>query len=277
MTRMSNVADAAEPDLSPAEIRARCRTGEFRRPTAGFARGFVQANLVVLPADWAEDFRLFCERNPKPCPLLEAGAPGDPATRFLASGADVRTDVPLYRIFENGEYAREATDLSDVWRDDFVFFLLGCSFSFEAALLREGLPVRHLEERRADRRPKNVPMYRTNVACEPAGAFRGPLVVSMRPYTPADAHRAAAVTSRFPRMHGGPVQIGEAEALGVARLDRPDWGDAVSIRPGEIPVFWACGVTPQAALEEARPPIAATHAPGHMFVCDRRDEEFEIL
>lgn len=273
---MSDVADAAIPDLSPEELRARCRTGRFRRPTAGFARGYVQANLVVLPADWAEDFRLFCERNPKPCPLLEVGEPGDPATRRLARGADLRTDLPLYRIFKNGEYAGEAPDLLALWRADFVPFLLGCSFSFEAALVREGLPVRHLEERRADGRPKNVPMYRTNVACEPAGAFRGPLVVSMRPYTPADAQRAARVTERFPRMHGGPVHVGDPAGLGIERLDRPDWGDAVTIRPGEIPVFWACGVTPQAALEAARPPIAATHAPGHMFVSDRRDDEYEV-
>jgi uncharacterized protein YcsI (UPF0317 family) len=233
----------------------------------------VQANLVVLPQSLAYDFLLFCQRNPKPCPLLEVTEVGIAEPCITAPGADLTTDLPLYRIYRDGKLAEEVADIREYWRDDLVAFLLGCSFTFETALLAAGLPVRHLEEHRADGQSKNVPMYRTNVPCRPAGVFRGPLVVSMRPYTPADAVRATQITGRYPGVHGTPVHIGDPAAIGIEDIGRPDWGDAVTFRPGEVPVFWACGVTPQAVVMQSRPELAITHAPGHMFVTDLRDEE----
>jgi uncharacterized protein YcsI (UPF0317 family) len=238
-------------------------------PTAGMALGYVQANLVVVPRELAFDFLLFCHRNPKPCPLLDVTEPGSPEPCLVAPGADVRTDVPLYRVYANGELVDRPADLNAWWREDLVAFLLGCSFTFESALLQAGLPVRHLEA------GCNVPMYHTNIACRSAGVFQGPMVVSMRPMTPAQAVRAVQVCSRFPRAHGGPVHLGDPEAIGIRDLRQPDFGDAVEIRPDEIPVFWACGVTPQAVAMEVRPPLLITHKPGHMFVTDLRDTELE--
>lgn len=261
-------------DRSPAaRTRRDCREGALRSPTAGLAMGFVQTNLVILPKADAFDFLLFCQRNPRPCPLLEVTEPGDPEPKRLARNADLRFDLPLYRVFRDGQLIDEPTRVDDRWRDDLVSFLIGCSFTFESALLAAGLGVRHLEETWPDGRSKNVPMYRTNIPCEPAGRFSGPLVVSMRPYTPADAIEATLVTSRFPRVHGAPVHWGDPAAIGIGDLTSPDWGDPVTIRPGEVPVFWACGVTPQAAVLASRPPFAITHSPGHMFVTDLRDEE----
>jgi uncharacterized protein YcsI (UPF0317 family) len=248
-----------------AEVRAACRSGAFTGPTPGLAMGFVQANLVILPRDWAWDFLLFCQRNPKPCPLLDVTEPGDPEPRFIAPGADLRTDLPAYRVWENGTLVEEPADITRFWRSDLVSFLVGCSFTFENALLASGVPVRHIEEGR------NVPMYRTNIACREAGRFRGPMVVSMRPLTPAHTVSATRICSRFPRAHGAPVHIGDSAAIGIQDVNRPDFGESVSIRAGETPVFWACGVTPQAALMEAKPPFAITHKPGHMFVSDLTD------
>lgn len=252
---------------SPVEIRAACRSGALTGQTSGLAAGFVQANLVILPAEVATDFRAFCEANPQPCPLLEVTDAGETAPARFAPGADLRTDLPRYRIWRNGELTAEPTDIRDCWRDDFVSFLIGCSFTFEGAMLRAGLPVRHIEH------GCNVPMYRTNVPCKPAGRFAGPLVVSMRPLTPAQADEAVRVTAPYSAVHGAPVQIGDAHALGIDDLSRPDFGDPVAIRDGEIPVFWACGVTPQCALMQAKLPVAITHAPGCMFVTDIRDDE----
>ncbi len=252
-----------------AEVRHRARIGELTGPTPGLALGHVQANLVVVPRDLAFDFLLFCQRNPKPCPLLDVTEPGSPEPRLVAPGADLRTDVPRYRVYRHGEPTDEPRDLNGLWREDLVGFLLGCSFTFENALLQAGLPVRHLDA------GCNVSMYRTNIACRPAGVFRGPMVVSMRPMTPAQAVRAVQVCSRFPRAHGAPVHLGDPAAIGVRDLARPDFGDPVEVRPGEIPVFWACGVTPQAVAMEARPPLLITHKPGHMFVTDLRDTELE--
>lgn len=267
----------AETDRRAAqELRRCCREGSFHGPTCGEAAGFVQANLVILPRDLAFEFLLFCQRNPKPCPLLEVTEPGDPEPRALAPGADLRTDLPRYRVFEEGRLTSEPTDIRALWRSDFVSFLIGCSFTFEAGLLAAGLGVRHLEERGQDGLVKNVPMYGTNIACHAAGPFAGPLVVSMRPYRPDQVPLAIRITGRFPGVHGAPVHLGDPGAIGIADLDRPDWGDAVTLRPGEMPVFWACGVTPQAAILNARPPIAITHAPGHMFVCDLRDDELHL-
>lgn len=252
-----------------AEVRQQARCGALSGPTPGLAMGYVQANLVIVPRDLAFDFLLFCQRNPKPCPVLDVTDAGNPEPRLVAPGADLRADVPRYRVFRNGELADEPDNLRSYWRDDFVGFLTGCSFTFENALLEAGLPVRHIEA------GCNVPMYRTNLPCRRAGVFHGPMVVSMRPMTPAQAVRAVQVCSRFPRAHGAPIHIGDPGAIGICDLAKPDFGDAVSIRAGEVPVFWACGVTPQAVAMEARPPLLITHKPGHMFVTDWKDADLE--
>ncbi len=252
-----------------SEVRRLARAGEWTAPTPGLAMGFVQANLVIVPRALAFDFLLFCQRNPKPCPLLDVTEPGDMEPKFVAPGADLTTDVPRYCVYRKGELVDEPTDVRAYWRDDSVGFLLGCSFTFEKALLEAGLPVRHIEL------GCNVPMYRTNRPCLPAGVFHGPLVVSMRPMTMAQAIRATQVCGRFPRAHGVPVHIGDPVELGIRDLDRPDFGDPVEIRPGEVPVFWACGVTPQAAIMQAKPELCLTHKPGHMFVTDWRDADLE--
>lgn len=252
-----------------AELRQLARKGELTGPTPGLALGYVQANLVVVPRDLAFDFLLFCQRNPKPCPLLDVTEPGSAEPRLVASGADLRSDVPRYRVYRHGELTDEPHDLHTLWREDMVGFLLGCSFTFENALLQAGLPVRHLEM------SCNVPMYRTSLPCRPAGVFRGPMTVSMRPLTPAQAIRATEICTRFTRAHGAPVHMGHPGAIGIRDLGRPDFGDPVEVRPGEVPVFWACGVTPQTVAMEVRPPLLLTHKPGHMFVTDLRDAELE--
>jgi uncharacterized protein YcsI (UPF0317 family) len=252
-----------------ADVRRLARCGELTGPTPGLALGHVQANLAVVPRDLAFDFLLFCQRNPKPCPLLDVTEPGSAEPRLVAPGADLRHDLPRYRVYRHGELVDEPTSLRDWWRDDLVGFLIGCSFTFENALLQAGVPVRHVEA------GCNVPMYRTNRPCLPAGAFHGPMVVSMRPLTPEQAVRAVQVCNRFPRAHGAPVHFGDPAALGIRDLDRPDFGDPVEVRPGEVPVFWACGVTPQAVAMEVRPPLLITHKPGHMFVTDLRDTDLE--
>ncbi len=256
-----------EKNLTPAQARARIARREITGHTAGLCPGFAQANLVILPKDWAFDFLLFCQRNPKPCPLLEVLDPGQPLTGVIADQADVRTDLPRYRVWQKGELIEEPLDISPWWRDDLVSFFLGCSFGFDAALQKAGLPVRHLE------RGSNVPMFKTTRPNVRAGRLGGPLVVSMRPMSPVQARLAVEVSGRFEKSHGAPVQVGDPEALGIQDLARPDFGDAVEIKPGEIPVFWACGVTPQAAVMEARPDLAITHAPGHMFITDLKADQ----
>ncbi len=255
------------PPQTGADVRRLARSGQLTTPTAGLALGYVQANLVVVPRGLADDFRRFCENNPKPCPLLDVTAPGDPEPKQVAPGADLRTDLPRYCVYREGQLVDEPADLSRWWSDDLVAFLLGCSFTFENALLQAGVPLRHIEEGR------NVPMYRTNIACKPAGIFAGPMVVSMRPLTLAQAETARRVCARFPRAHGEPIQVGDPAAIGIADVSRPDFGDSVTIRPGEVPVFWACGVTPQAVAMQARPPLLITHKPGHMFLTDLRDRD----
>lgn len=251
------------------QVRAACRAGSHTGPTPGLALGHVQANLVVLPKDWAFDFLLFCQRNPKPCPLLDVTEPGHPEPKYVAPESDLRTDLPAYRVWKHGELVAEPTDITPYWRDDLVSFVIGCSFTFENALQIAGIPVRHIEQ------GLNVPMYRTNIPCRPAGRFSGPLVVTMRPLKPDLAVKATLICSRFPRAHGAPVHLGDPAAIGIRDINNPDFGDAVDIRPGELPVFWACGVTPQAALIEAKPPFAITHKPGHMFLTDMRDVDLE--
>jgi len=263
------LSDTALRQAAGTEIRGLARTGKLSVPTAGMALGCVQANLVVVPRAIAFDFLLFCQRNPKPCPLLDVTEPGSAEPRVVASGADVRTDLPAYRVYQHGKLIEEPTDLLKWWRDDLVAFIIGCSFTFENALLQAGVPVRHVEV------GCNVPMYRTSIPCRPAGIFHGPLVVSMRPMTPAQALRAVEVCRRFPRAHGVPVHLGDPGTIGIRDIDRPDFGDSVQIRPEEVPVFWACGVTPQAVAMEARPSLLMTHKPGHMLVTDLRDGQLE--
>jgi uncharacterized protein YcsI (UPF0317 family) len=262
LTRPS--AEAAS-DIGP--IRQQIRTGAFSGHTSGLAPRHVQGNLVILPADLAADFLLFCQRNPKPCPLLAVSAPGQPTLPSLGADIDIRTDVPRYRIWRDGSLVDEPTDIAAYWRNDLVTFIIGCSFSFEQALIDAGLPLRHVAL------GLNVAMYRTSVATEPAGRFHGPLVVSMRPFTPANAIRAIQITSRFPTVHGAPVHLGKPELIGIADLARPDYGDAIALAADELPVFWACGVTPQAVVAAARPAFCITHAPGCMLITDRLNNE----
>jgi uncharacterized protein YcsI (UPF0317 family) len=252
-----------------ADVRLAARSGKWTGPTAGLAMGYVQANLVVVPRELAFDFLLFCQRNPKPCPVVDVSEAGSADARLVAPGSDLRTDLPRYCVYREGRLVEEPENLNKHWRDDFVGFLIGCSYTFENVLLEAGLPVRHLET------GTTVPMFRTNVACKPAGVFRGPMVVSMRPMTMPQALRAVQVCSRFPRAHGAPVHIGDPSAIGIGAVDKPDFGDPAPFRTGEVPVFWACGVTPQAVAMEARPPLLITHKPGHMFVTDRRDTDLE--
>ena len=253
--------------MTGADVRKACRAGALTGPTPGLALGFVQANLVMLPRDWAFDFLLFCRRNAKPCPLLDVTDPGDPEPKAVAPEADLRTDLPAYRVWANGELVAEPDDVRQHWRDDLVSFLVGCSFTFENALLEAGVPVRHIEEN------VNVPMYRTTVPCTPAGRFHGPMVVSMRPMTAPQYATATNICAKLPLAHGAPLHHGDPATIGIADVTRPDFGDAVTVRPGEQPAFWACGVTPQAALMAARPPFAITHKPGHMFLTDLRDSD----
>jgi uncharacterized protein YcsI (UPF0317 family) len=251
--------------------RLRIRNGGFSGPTAGRAPGNVQANLVILPSALAHDFLRFTQANPKPCPLLAVSEPGEPRLPSLGEDLDIRSDLPRYRVWRRGELDGEPTDLCDVWRDDLVSFALGCSFSFEQALLDDGIELRHVT------RGSNVPMYRTSIRCQPAGPFEGPLVVSMRPLRPDDAIRAIQITSRFPSVHGAPIHIGLPEAIGIVDLAKPDYGDAVPVESGELPVFWACGVTPQAVIAQIRPEFCITHAPGCMLITDLRNSKLASL
>jgi uncharacterized protein YcsI (UPF0317 family) len=252
------------PDWVTAALAVRhaARDQGLTTHTSGLAPGHVQGNVVILPQAEAAEFLLYCQRNPKPCPVLAVGDVGDPTLPSLGQGIDIRTDVPRYRVWLDGVLADEPTDIRSLWRDDLVSFVLGCSFSFEEALLNAGIGVRHVEAN------CNVPMYRTNIATQAAGRFHGPLVVTMRPMVAADAIRAVQITSRFAAVHGAPVHLGDPSLIGIQNLARPDYGDVVEVRAGELPVFWACGVTPQAALVQAKPAFAITHAPGAMLVTD---------
>ncbi|HDZ23197.1 MAG TPA: putative hydro-lyase [Desulfobacteraceae bacterium] len=257
-------------NLNASELRKLIRSGEWKTPTSGVATGYVQANLVMLPEEAAFEFLLFCVRNPKPCPILDVLEPGK-VEPSIAPNADLRSDLPRYRIFRNGEMEKEVENVTDIFQDDMVSFLLGCSFSFENALLAAGVPVRNIAE------GKNVSMYITARTCVPAGRFSSPLVVSMRPMTPENAVRATQVTTRFHLTHGAPVHLGSPEELGINDLADPDFGEPVEIKHGEIPVFWACGVTSTLAATSSPLPLVITHAPGHMFVSDLRDEDLTLL
>jgi uncharacterized protein YcsI (UPF0317 family) len=251
--------------------RLRIRAGDFSGSTAGLAPGNVQANLVILPKALAHDFLRFAQANPKPCPVLAVSEPGDPRLPGLGADLDIRSDLPRYRVWRRGELVEEPFDLFHVWGDDLVSFALGCSFSFEEALVEDGIELRHITC------GSNVPMYRTNIPCAPAGPFAGPLVVSMRPLKPHDAIRAIQITSRFPSVHGAPIHLGLPETIGIKDLAKPDYGDAVPVESDELPVFWACGVTPQAVIAEVRPDFCVTHAPGCMLITDLRNTALASL
>jgi len=258
--------------LSPMQVRSKIRSGEWQGNTSGVASGFVQGNIVILPKAWADDFLQFCQKNPKPCPIVGmSDQPGGFLLSSVGDDVDIRTDVPSYKVFRDGEVVDEVTDIRSIWQDDLVTFVLGCSFSFEEALLADGLEVRNISEE------VNVPMYRTNIACRSAGPFSGNTVVSMRPMTPKNAIRAIQICTRFPSVHGAPLHFGDPASIGIENIHTPDFGDAVTINEGEVPVFWACGVTPQVALEQAKPPLCITHSPGCMLVTDMRNSHLAVL
>lgn len=267
---MSSIINPAE--VSPYQLRQQIRSGEHTGNTSGYSPGFVQGNLVILPKDWAAEFLQFCQRNPKPCPVVGMSAqPGEFMLPEMGQDLDIRSDLPSYRIFKDGELVEEVADISSYWRDDLVTFVLGCSFSFEEALLADGLEVRNVSE------GVNVPMYRTDIACKPAGRFSGSTVVSMRPFVAADAIRSVQICTRFPSVHGAPIHLGDPAQIGISDIGQPDFGDPVSIHANELPVFWACGVTPQVALEQAKPPFCITHSPGCMLVTDMPNSRLAIL
>ncbi len=255
---------------SSVTARAAIRSGEWTGHTSGLAEGHVQGNVVILPELLANDFLRYCQRNPKPCPLLAVSEPGEALLPGLGVDIDIRTDVPRYRVWRDGVLADQPTNISALWRSDLVTFVIGCSFSFEEALLEAGIPLRHIAQNR------NVAMYRSNIATAPAGVFKGPMVVSMRPLRAPDAIRAIQITSRFPNVHGAPVHIGDPALIGIADISTPDYGDAVAVMPDELPVFWACGVTPQAAITQARPGFCITHAPGAMLITDLLNQHLAI-
>lgn len=270
---------SAPHDAPPATIafedgraaRRAIRSGAWRGHTSGLAPAHVQGNLMILPAALAPDFQRFCQQNPKPCPVLGISEPGARTLPALGEDLDIATDVPGYRVYEHGEMTAEVSDLTGFWRDDLVTFVLGCSFSFEAALIEAGIPLRHVAQGR------NVAMYRTSIPTVAAGPFHGPLVVSMRPMRAADAIKAVQVTARVPAVHGAPVHLGDPSLIGIADIGRPDFGDPVAIEPDEIPVFWACGVTPQAVAMAARLPLCITHSPGFMLITDLKNRDLPFL
>jgi uncharacterized protein YcsI (UPF0317 family) len=256
---------------SGIDIRRLCRSGDLVGQTSGRAPGFVQCNVVMMPADSAHYFREFCEHNPRPCPLLAMSeTPGSTALAALGTDIDIRTDLPQYRIWRDGMLTERCDNVAHVWEDNWVAFALGCSFSFEEALLNAGITIRNISE------GVNVPMYRTNTPCTSAGPFTGNLVVSMRPMPAADVIEAIQICARFPSVHGAPIHIGDPRQLGIDDLSRPDFGDPVTLHPTDMPVFWACGVTPQVALEAAKLPMAITHEPGHMLVTDLKNTDLAI-
>ncbi|WP_342601334.1 putative hydro-lyase [Psychrobacillus sp. FSL H8-0483] len=257
--------------MAPYELRQLINSGQINGPTAGMAKGYTQANLAILKKEHAFDFLLFCQRNPKSCPLVDVTEVGSYIPSTIAKEADIRTDIPKYRIYRDGEFTEEVTDITEYWEEDMVAFLIGCSFTFETPLLEAGIPIRHIEEN------CNVPMFKTNIPCAKAGVFEGPTVVSMRPMSHEDAIRAIQITSRFPGVHGAPIHIGDPGQIGIIDIAKPDFGDAVTIKEGEIPVFWACGVTPQAVAMQSKPSIMITHAPGCMFISDLKDEKLSVL
>ncbi|NNU81968.1 putative hydro-lyase [Halovulum dunhuangense] len=263
-------SDLQRSDL--ATLRAAIRGGAYRGHTAGLGAGYLQANVVILPEPWALDFMRFCQRNPKPCPLVGVSETGDPVMRTLGRDIDIRSDLPAYNIYRDGRLAGTANDIADLWTGDMVAFALGCSFTFEHALIRAGIPLWHVEN------DTTVPMFRSSIPCAPAGPFRSMMVVSLRALDADRVDQAVAISRRYPLAHGGPVHAGDPSDIGIADIARPDWGDPAPLLPGQVPVFWACGVTPQAAIAAAAPPLCITHRPGHMLITDiPEDAEVPVL
>ncbi len=256
--------------MTPEDLRALSAEEKFDRPTAGYCPGYVQANLAAFPKEFANDFQTFCKLNPQPCPLLETIGPGTSLSSFLAPGADIRTVIPKYQIWRDGECVETVKNLKNIDTTDVVFFLLGCSFSFEEALVRSGIALRHVEQK------KNVAMYRTNIVLEPAGPFRGNMVVSMRPIPKDKVNLASEITGKYPDVHGAPIHIADPQEIGIKNIEVPDYGEFVEIKQDEVPVFWACGVTPQNVVRNAKLPFAISHAPGHMFISDIKNSEYAV-
>ena len=269
----SKIVSHSDLKAASAEIvRAVIRNGSYDGHTAGLAAGKLQCNLAILPERYALDFLRFCQRNPKPCPVVGIGDSGDPRLPTLGRDIDIRSDISKYRVFQDGAFINEVTDISDIWSDDLVTVALGCSFTFENALLRNGIPVRHIESGR------NVPMFRSNIALTPAGQFSGKMVVTMRPIPASQVEQAREISRRYPQAHGAPIAVGDPAQIGIDDLSQPDWGEAVEIKSGEVPLYWACGVTPQNVLLDAKLPICITHSPGHMLIADvAEDAETTIL
>ena len=245
-----------------SEVRAEIRAGAYTSHTAGLGRGHLQANLAIMPEEYALDFMRSCQRNPKPCPLTGVSDTGNPAMFTMGDDIDIRTDVPAYNIYRDGRLDRDATDIADIWRDDFVVFAIGCSFTFEHALITAGIDLWHIGN------DKTVPMFRSNIDTVPAGPFSGKMVVSMRSVPEDRVEEVIEISRRFPLAHGAPVHFGDPANIGIGDISTPDWGDPAPVGAGEVPVFWACGVTPQVAIEAARLPICITHKPGHMLITD---------
>lgn len=253
------------------QMRLRIRRGDWRQQTSGLTPGIVQGNVAILPERWAGDFHAYCMANPRPCPVIAVSEPGSPLLPRLGAGIDIRTDLPMYSLFEDGRQIAESSDISTIWRDDLVTFVFGCSYSFEETLLEAGIPLRHLQI------GTGVPVYRSNIEAIPSGPFGGTLAVSMRSFSPANVDRVVEITGCFPQVHGSPIHIGDPADIGISDMNRPDWGDIVPVLPGEIPVFWACGVTPQLAISSARPGFAITHKPSHMLITDLLNSELSSL
>jgi len=256
--------------MTPTEFRKKVRNNEFQKPTAGMCPGYAQTNLIVLPWEDAYDFLLFAQRNPKPIPILEVTEVGSRELQTLGNDIDVATDFPKYRIYRNGKMVDEYLSVVDFWREDLVSFLIGCSFSFEDLLVDAGIEIRHITEK------ANVPMFNTNIPLKQAGKFSGNMVVSMRPIKSSQIATAVNVTNRLPGVHGAPIQIGNPAEIGIYDLANPDYGDAVTINENEIPVFWACGVTPQAAVMASKPKFAITHSPGHMLITNVSNKDLSV-
>lgn len=246
-------------------VRATIRQGLYTGHTAGLCSDKVQCNLVIIKRGYAEAFQAFCQSNPIPCPIVGISAVGDPKLTMLGKSIDIRTDVPRYRVYKYGKLIEERTSIAELWQNDFVSIAIGCSFSFESALMKSGIPMRHIDEN------VTVPMYKTNIATQPAGPFNGPTVVSMRPIKSTDLELVKDVCKSYPFAHGGPLHVGTPSKIGIADVANPDWGDAVPIRDGEVPAFWACGVTSQVAITNACPEICITHAPGAMLITDQNE------
>lgn len=248
--------------MTAQAVRAEIRAGRYDRHTAGLAAGKLQCNLAILPEEHALDFLRFCQRNPKPCPVVGVSDTGDPYMRTLGDDIDIRTDVPRYRVFRDGVFVNEVNDITSLWRSDLVTIALGCSFTFENALIANNIPVRHIEQ------DKTVPMFKTNISLTPAGVFQGEMVVTMRPIPKDRVEDAWRISGAFPHAHGAPITMGHPREIGIEDLNAPDWGDPIAVNEDEVPVYWACGVTPQNVLMKARLPFCITHAPGHMLIAD---------